>query len=473
MQTSRIIALTGLAAAVAVSTAYPTDGWGEDEDFGPIPDQLGNSSNGSNGTNSTTTTTITTTTVTTVTTTTTLPKYDFINFAYFMVGEASAPPATTTAGPVASRVGNGTAGNTTTTTTVTTTAEPTPTPFTPNDNTCSINAPGQKAYYAKLGRTGCNCTAMPSPPRGWEAWDGIHWNMANVPHYQLTMATHRGDINAVASLHAFCDSTCTNCTVHRSSDATKPMQDTCVSQEPLAPEILDYNQCNQASEVTTESFFIREPADVDHMGEEFCVLVEQAAAEEGAFTVIEYPKNTDCDANGTNPLYREGAMMGQTFPVLQSGDGGTGVCTAAYDGSFYKMYTEFDTATNETVYDGVINCMSVDVKEADLCKRQYCDYLSKVPVGKCAEVNTGDADSSYSTKFIGSGEVSQCFIHPKPSPNPTPKPSSKKGGNKGVVIGAVVAGIAVVAVVVLVIRKRRSSKAQAYSVLQGSAYTEN
>lgn len=451
-----MIVLMGLVAAVAVTTAYPSEGWGEDEDFGPSAvenEQLGNSSNGSNGTNSTTSTTVTTVTTTTVTTTTTLPKYDFINMAFFKVGEAEAPGFEASAAEP----------NATNTTT--------PKPFTPKDSTCSINAPGQKAYYAKLARTGCNCTAMPAPPRGWESWAGIHWH-GHAPHYMLTMATPTFAGNEIASFHAFCNPDCSKCNVKRSSDAQLPANETCASQEPIPAFNLKFDECNDANEAIGESFFVRQPAaSVDQMGDEFCVLTAQAAAVEGAFTVVEYPASTDCDANGTSPLMREGAMVAQTYPAVTE----TAECREAYDGSHYKLSTGFNSDTNETFYDGVFNCLSVDAKPQDECLRAHCDYINDLSVGKCASIETKDVGGSYSMKIIGSGDVSQCFVRPaSTTPNPDPTPAPSKGKGHGVAIGGAIAGVAVFAALgFFVMRKRRMNRAQAYSVLQGSAYTEN
>jgi len=461
MRTASIFAV-GLVAAVAAGPA--ADLWG-DEDFGPLDDApLGNSSNGSNGTNSTTTTTTTTVTATTTTTTTTLPKYDFINVAFFKVGDATKP---TTSTPAPEGFDGVDVGNETTTTTTTTTTTQ------HKDANCAINAPGQKSYFAKLSRTGCNCTAMPKPPRGWESWAGEFWH-GFAPHYQLTMAAPTAEGNQVSSFHAFCNPTCTKCNIHRVSDETKLWNETCSSEVPLPTEVLDYNTCDQAGEVLGESFFIRQPADADHMGEEFCVLDAEAAAAaavEGAFTIVEYPHATACDANGTNVGFREGAMIGQTYPEVADG---AGVCKAAYDGSYYDLSSEFDPTTNQTVYDGTINCMAVDPKDGNYCDRKNCDYVGKVPVGVCASIED-KSKASYSLKIIGAGDVTQCYIKPSPAPpSPTPPGPSKAKGNKGVVIGAAVAGAAVLGiVVVIIVRKRRASRAQAYSVLQGSAYTEN
>jgi len=457
--TSSIIAIGALVAAVVSS---PTQDWG-DEDFGPLADSpLGNNSgNNSNTTNTTSTSSTTTRTTTTITTTTTLPKYDFINVAFFKVGDATAPKNTNAQAFAGDNV--------TTTTTTTTVTSPKI-----QDRSCSINAPGQKAYFAKLPRTGCNCTAMPEPPRGWESWAGICWN-GFTPHYQLTMATPTAEGNRVASFHAFCQPGCLKCNIKRTSDGTKTWEETCASQEPLEAEELDYNTCDQAGEHVGESFFIRQPADADHMGEEFCVLQEQAASVDGAITIVEYPQNTACDANGTDPLMRQHAMISQTYPAVPEV---TGVCTEAYDGSYYDLSSSFDSTTNETVYDGSINCYDVENKKiTEDCPRANCDFIGRVPADKCETIdNKAGVRSSYSLKIIGSGDVSQCFIPAPvtPAPGPiTPKPSGAKG-NKGVVIGAAIAGVAVVAVVfIFIMRKRRASRAQAYSVLQGSAYTEN
>ena len=205
MRKSSIVAIGALVAAVASSPAADT--WGE-EDFGPIDefhDPAGNNSNGNstpapNTTNSTTTTITTTRTATTTTVTTTLPKYDFINMAFFKVGDTG-PRNHTTASP-GLRLGSGNDTNATTTTTTTVTTLHT------KDASCALNAAGQKAYYAKLSRTGCTCTAMPEPPRGWESWGGIHYG-GQKPHYQLTMAAATAEGNQVASFRAFCNPTCT------------------------------------------------------------------------------------------------------------------------------------------------------------------------------------------------------------------------------------------------------------------------
>merc|ERR1711935_423877 len=103
-------------------------------------------------------------------------------------------------------------------------------------------------------------------------------------------------------------------------------------------------------------------------------------------------------------------------------------------------------------------------------------FMEATPMGVCHTVdnNKKGTRASYSLKIIGSGEVAQCFIPQSKTTTTAPnsKPSSKS--NTGVVIGAAVAGVAVVAIVIIfIIRKRRASRAAAYSVLQGSAYTEN
>ena len=266
----------------------------------------------------------------------------------------------------------------------------------------------------------------------------------------------------------------TTCNIVRVADSTLNMTSTCESQEPLDTAILDYNACDQAGAGAGESFFIRQPADVNHMGEEFCVLQQQAAVAEGSFTVVEYPHATACDANGTSNLYRSGAMIGQTYSAVPEN---VGVCTEAYDGSYYDLYTEFNTATNETDYAGTMNCLNPNAKKpSQNCDRASCDFMEATAMGACHTVDNGKVEgrASYSLKIIGSGDVSQCFI-PQSRTTTTPpnsKPSSKS--NTGVVIGAAVAGVAVVAIVIIfIIRKRRASRAAAYSVLQGSAYTEN
>jgi LPXTG-motif cell wall-anchored protein len=317
--------------------------------------------------------------------------------------------------------------------------------------------------------------AMPPPPQGWASWSkSSDAHNGSQTFYQLTLAAATKDGNPVASFHAFCNADCSDCEVRKTSDNTLPMNATCEIETPL-PTPLEYNTCNTA-DFDRGSFFLRLPVVIDSQGSELCVLEESPAAVEGGISFIEYPANTDCDANGTNPGFRSGAMMVTAVAPITND-----VCTANSDGTYYQLKEESGKPgpqENMTIVSGKINCANQPPKTspADYCLEIYCDKVEGVVLngmgsGGCLTIDNGDK-ASLSMRIQGSGSVQKCYMPPAP-PKPKPKPSTGGKSNTPLIAGAAGGGAVLLIIIVIVVRKRRASRAAAYSVLQGSSYTES